>query len=324
MFTDEVEIILRAGNGGHGLVSFKPGKQAGPDGGHGGDGGNLIVRASTNMANLNHYMGKYEIAAEDGEKGGTSNCTGKGGEDKTVDLPVGSHLVDMENPNAEEIILSEDGQQVMVCIGGRGGRGNYELRSSRNTTPKFAEKGTKGQLRHFQIQIKLIASFGLVGLPNAGKSSLLNELTNANVKVAPYAFTTLEPNLGVVDGMVLADIPGLIEGAHEGRGLGIKFLKHIEKVKMLLHCIPADSDDVIWDYKAIMGELKSFDPEVAGKEQIILLTKSDLVEVGELEKKVKLLKKLQPQVIVVSVHDLDSLQSLKDLLKKIKQQTPIY
>lgn len=321
MFTDEIEIILKAGDGGNGLVSFFPGERSGPDGGDGGDGGNLYVKSSRQITNLNQFVGKREISVEDGKSGDKNKKTGLKGKDLEIELPVGSLLLDLETK--EELELTEENQRFLICKGGRGGRGNFELRSSRNTTPKEAEVGGKGQKRYFKIIVRLIADFGLIGLPNAGKSSLLNELTNARVKVANYPFTTLEPGLGVLpprhpersEGpVIIADIPGLIEGAHEGRGLGINFLKHIEKVKLLLHCISCESDDVVRDYKTIMEELEKYNPLLAEKMQIILLTKSDLADSKEIAKKAKLLKKFQEKTVAVSIHDCDSLDYLKELL----------
>lgn len=312
MFTDEIEITLKAGNGGSGIVSFFPGEKSGPDGGDGGDGGNLYIKSSRHLTNLNQFVGKHEIFAENGKNGDKNKKTGLDGKDLEVELPVGSLLLDTDTK--EELELTEENQRFLICKGGRGGRGNFELRSSRNTTPKEAEKGQKGQKRFFKIVVRMIADFGLIGLPNAGKSSLLNELTNARVKVANYPFTTLEPSLGVINGKIIADIPGLIEGAHKGRGLGINFLKHIEKVKLLLHCISVESDNVIRDYKTITEELEKYNPLLAEKGQIILLTKSDLINPSELNKKARLLKKFQNFVIGVSIYDFDSLNKLKELL----------
>ena len=313
MFTDELEVTLKGGDGGPGRVSFFPGKHSGPDGGNGGYGADLYVSASSQITNLNHLVGKHLIAAPNGESGGKKNMAGSKGEDLEVKLPVGTFLTDLDK--GEEIELTDENQRILLCIGGKGGKGNAEFKSSRNTTPTYSQKGLKGQLRHFKVLVRMIADFGLIGLPNAGKSSLLNELTNANVEVADYPFTTLQPNLGVLEHKVIADIPGLIEGASSGKGLGISFLKHIEKVRLLIHCISSESENVVRDYKTIIEELGKYNSKLLDKEQIILLTKSDLVDKKDLEKKIRALKKLRKKILPVSIHDFDSLEKLKKVLK---------
>ncbi len=312
MFIDEIEISLKGGNGGPGKVSFFPGKYSGPDGGNGGYGGDLYVKASRNITNLNNFLGKREIVAPNGTPGGSNNRAGAKGEDLDVKLPVGTLLIDTEKN--EEIELTEEDQRIKICIGGKGGRGNSEFKSASNTTPYYAQKGLRGQTRHFKILVRMIADFGLIGLPNAGKSSLLNELTNANVEVASYPFTTLEPNLGAFNKKIIADIPGLIEGASQGRGLGIKFLKHIEKVKLLIHCISCESEDMVRDYKIVTDELRTYNKELLKKKQIILITKSDLCDKKELDKKIKKMQKYCDLVLPISIHDWDSLKRLKILI----------
>ena len=313
MFIDEIEITFKAGDGGNGKVSFFPGKRSGPDGGSGGTGGNILICASPNVVNLNQLLGKNIIAAENGNGGGDREKTGADGKNLELNLPVGSLLIDTNTQ--EEVELNQEGLKVLVCKGGYGGRGNAEFKSSRNTTPREAEKGQPGEEKHFKILVRMIADFGLIGLPNAGKSSLLNELTNARAKVADYPFTTIQPNLGVSEGRVIADIPGLIAGASEGKGLGIKFLKHIEKVKLLLHCIPADSKNVVKDYETIINELSKYNPGLIHKKQIALLTKSDLSNKKGLDKKIKQLKKFQKTVLPISIHDWESLENLKEILR---------
>lgn len=311
MIIDEAEVTFRAGHGGPGKVSFFPGKKSGPDGGNGGRGGDIYLKVTSDLTALNQFTREKFLRAEDGESGGSNRRSGKDGKDLEILMPVGTSLID-KNTNGE-IELSDLNQRILICKGGIGGRGNFELKSSRRTTPMFAQKGLPGEEKHFIVVLKLIADFGLIGLPNAGKSSLLNELTTASVKTADYPFTTLEPNLGVLNGKILADIPGLIEGASEGKGLGIKFLKHIEKVSLLLHCIEADSEDVVKDYQTVIQELKSFNPELINKEEIILVTKSDLVDKEDLDKKMKTLKKFKKLVIPVSIYDWDSLEGFKKI-----------
>lgn len=313
MFIDEIEISFKAGDGGNGIVSFFPGKKSGPDGGNGGDGGNLYIKANRQLSNLNGFVGKKEIKAEDGEMGGKNKKTGANGKDLEISLPIGSFLTDKKS--GEEFELISEDQKILICKRGKGGKGNAQLRSASNTTPVFSGKGGVGQKRHFKIMLRMIADFGLIGLPNAGKSSLLNELTKAHAKVAGYPFTTIEPNLGAINGKVIADIPGLIEGAHLGKGLGIKFLKHIEKVKMLLHCISSESENVASDYLTIIEEMEKYNPDLLKINQIIILTKSDLSDSKELNKKIKQLKKFQKTVLPVSILDSESLNHLINLLK---------
>jgi len=317
MFTDEIEIDFKAGHGGPGKVGFFPGIHSGPSGGDGGKGGDLYVYANARISNLNHFVGKKFISAEDGQMGEGNNMSGAGGKDLEIGLPLGSTLIDLDT--GDEIEFLSEGQKVLLCVGGLGGRGNAKFKSAANTTPMYAQKGLEGQFRHFKIVLRMIADFGLIGLPNAGKSSLLNELTNADVKVANYPFTTLEPNLGVVNGLpagrqVIADIPGLIEGAAEGKGLGVSFLKHIEKVKLLIHCISSESENVVSDYEIIVKELKQFNSELALRKQIILLTKSDLIDAKQLEKNIKILKKFKKEILPISILDSESINKLKDLL----------
>lgn len=312
MFVDDADIILKAGHGGPGKVSFFPGEKSGPDGGNGGRGGDVYVKATTDLMALQQYTYKKTISAGNGEPGGRNTSFGENGKDIEILMPVGTLITDKDT--GEEFEITDRNQRFLICKGGLGGRGNAEFKSSVRTTPKFAQPGLPGQERKLHLNLRLIAEFGLIGLPNAGKSSLLNELTKANAKVANYPFTTLEPNLGVLDGKILADIPGLIEGASDGKGLGIKFLKHIEKTSKLLHCITAESDDLLRDYQIVRNELEKFSPELKEKEEIILITKSDLVDKKELEKKEKSLKKTKKKILIVSIHDWDSLESLKKAL----------
>lgn len=312
MLVDEVNIILEGGHGGRGIVSFGAKLKSGPDGGNGGRGGDLYVKAVSDVTLLHQYTQKSDYKAEDGMPGYKNKKTGRNGHDLEVLVPVGTTLKDIDT--GEEIAFLKANEQVLVAKGGLGGRGNFEFRSPRRTTPMFAQGGLPGDKREFKAILKLIADFGLVGLPNAGKSSILNELTAAKAKTASYAFTTLSPNLGVIDGRIIADIPGLIEGASEGKGLGHKFLKHIEKVKLLLHCISSESTDVVKDYEIVKDEMANYNKKLLRKKEYILLTKTDLVSEKQTQKNIKNLKILCEVVIPVSIHDWDSIESLKKLI----------
>lgn len=313
MLIDEVEITLKAGHGGAGRVSFNPGKKKGPSGGNGGKGGDIYITVTSDLLALNQFSKTKYKEAENGQMGENYQKSGKDGENLNIQMPLGTEALDLKT--GEVFVLDNLDQQILICKGGLGGKGNYELRSSRRTTPLYAQKGLSGQERNLKVELKFLADFGLIGLPNAGKSSLLNELTQANVKTADYPFTTLEPNLGVWEGKIIADIPGLIEGASEGKGLGIKFLKHIEKVKLLIHCIAADSANILEDYKTVINELDSYNPEIIKKKEIILLTKSDLLTKEEIKQKIKSLKVLKKDILSISIYDWDSLQKLRELLK---------
>ncbi len=311
MFIDEAEIIVQGGNGGSGKVAFFKNKR-GPSGGNGGKGGNVYFNVTSNSTDLKKFTEITLFKAEDGQMGGSNNRAGREGKDLYLPVPANTTVIDITT--REEITLTEANPGVLICRGGTGGNGNNYFKTSTYQTPHRATLGQKGEEKKIILSLKLIAQFGLIGLPNAGKSSLLNQLTNAHAKTANYSFTTLEPNLGVIDGKVLADIPGLIGGASKGKGLGIKFLKHIEKVALLLHCISAESEDIEKDYETVIGEIAKFDTEILEKKTIILLTKTDLVSRDAVKEKLNLLKKLNNTVIPVSIHDRHSLTLLKDIL----------
>lgn len=311
MLVDEVDVVIKGGHGGPGRVSFFGKKGGGPDGGDGGRGGDVFVTVSSDIYGLAHFLTKRIFEAEKGVMGGRKESSGAAGKDLILTMPIGSVLVDQEG---EILELNKPGETILLAKGGLGGKGNAFFKSSSNTTPRYAQKGLNGQEKKFNIKLKLLADFGLIGLPNAGKSSLLNELTNATAKIGDYPFTTLEPNLGMCGEKIIADIPGLIEGASEGKGLGHKFLKHIEKVHLLLHCISCESEDPLKEYKIVSEELKKFNPDLLNKEEIILLTKSDMVSESELKAKLKQLGKLKKDIIPISIHNWDSLQSLIKIL----------
>ncbi len=312
MFIDEANITIQAGHGGKGKVSFYPGLKAGPDGGNGGKGGNVYIRVTSDLTALKRFSSSRPVTAVNGTDGGSKLMVGKDGSDIEILIPMGSVLRELDS--GEELELVQVNQQVLIAKGGLGGRGNAEFKSSRRTTPTYAQPGLDGELKHFRVSLRLIADFGLIGLPSAGKSSLLNELTATSVKVADYPFTTLEPNLGILNKCIIADIPGLIEGASLGKGLGVKFLKHIERTNVLVHLLAADSDDLNRDYQIVRQELGQFNPELLEKTEIILVSKSDLVSPAQLKTKLAALKKLKSKIYSISIHDWDSLEKLKEVL----------
>ncbi|MFA5926504.1 MAG: GTPase ObgE [Parcubacteria group bacterium] len=320
MITDEVKIYVRAGKGGNGVVAFNKIKMSlGPTGGRGGNGGNVFFEGVSDLTALNKYKSRKEYIADAGKNGKADKSTGHGGKDLILTVPIGSVIHNLRTD--EQMEITRSGERIQAAKGGLGGRGNYDFRSAKNTSPEQFEEGRSGEEFDFKIELRLIADIGLVGLPNAGKSSLLNELTNANVRVANYPFTTLEPNLGVMGDFVIADIPGLIEGASAGKGLGIKFLKHIQRTKVLVHCISSESDDPARDYGIVRKELEDFSAELAKKKEIILLTKSDLVSEKAASEKISRMKQINPDVSAVSIHDWESLQSLIGRLSSLKPQT---
>ena len=284
MFIDYTEIEVKAGKGGDGVVTFRREKyvpKGGPSGGDGGRGGHVYFEAHHNLFTLLDFRYKKQYFAEDGSPGASALKTGKDGEDIFVKVPVGTVIKDADT---NEILfdLNEDGQRVMVSKGGRGGKGNSNFATPTNQAPRYAEPGRGGEERKIILELKLIADVGLVGFPNAGKSTLISTISAARPKIADYPFTTLEPNLGIVqykdfNSFTVADIPGIIEGAHEGKGLGIKFLKHIERTKILLFLIDITSENPQKDFTVLYNELKSYSPELAKKLKIVSFSKADLV-----------------------------------------------
>ncbi len=313
MLIDDVEITISAGHGGAGKVSFGPMLRSGPDGGDGGRGGDVYIQAISDLRALNQFSAVNRISAPDGSPGGKNLQSGKSGDDIEIRLPVGTTLTDLDTGEQFDIVSSD--QNFLICRGGLGGRGNASFKSPRNPSPTRAQPGLPGQIRHLHLVLRFLADYGLIGLPNAGKSSLLNELTKARARIGAYPFTTLEANLGTLpNSKVIADIPGLIEGASEGKGLGIKFLKHIEKVQKLLHCISADSPDVLADFTMVNAELEKYDYRLVSIPRHILLTKIDLVDQQTLTHQVQDLSSLGYRVVPVSIHDWDSMAHLRSVL----------
>ena len=273
----------------------------------------MYFKASSDLTLLDQFHPDQTVSAENGHNGAKDKMFGKKGVDLEILIPIGSKITDLSTKEVFE--FNKTGDKYLLCRGGTAGIGNFELRSSKNTTPKFTAPPTPGQTRKIEINLSFIADYGLIGLPSSGKSSLLNELTNAKAKTAEYHFTTLSPNLGVLPNKkIIADIPGLIEGASHGKGLGIKFLKHIQKVDLLLHCVSSDSIDPVSDYEVIRKELGKFKKSLLKKKELILLTKSDLVDEKEIKKIKSKLKNLDRKMISTSIHDEDSLESLLKFL----------
>lgn len=318
MLVDEVQIHIKAGDGGDGSVHFRREKfvpKGGPDGGDGGKGGDVYLLGAESITALNKFRFKKHFSAQDGQPGREQKKSGAKGKSLTLAIPAGTVFKDAETGEVWEI--SQPGQELLIAKGGKGGRGNWHFRSSTNQTPQEFEEGEPGVERTLDLELRLIADIGFIGFPSVGKSSLLNELTAASVKTAPYHFTTLEPNLGVVGGIILADLPGLIEGASLGKGLGIKFLKHIKRTKALIHVISAESTDPLGDYEAIRKELAEYDPDLLEKPEIIVINKTDLVSGERISEIKKDLKKTKREILATSIHDYDSIEKLREKLKSL-------
>jgi GTP-binding protein len=318
-FIDYVKIYFKSGRGGAGSTHFfrdKLNSKGGPDGGDGGRGGHIILRGNQQLWTLIHLRYRKHITAEDGENGGSSGKTGKSGDDMILDVPLGTVA---KNPETGEILfeITAEGEEKVLLPGGRGGLGNQHFKSASNQAPRYAQPGEEGQDGWLILELKVLADVGLVGFPNAGKSTLLSVLSAARPKIADYAFTTLTPNLGVVQyrdykSFVMADIPGIIEGAHEGKGIGIRFLKHIERNALLLFMIPADSRDIRKEYEVLLNELEQFNPELLTKERVLAITKSDLLD-EELINEIEPTLPNIPHVFISSVANM-GLNELKDML----------
>ncbi len=315
-FIDEITIFAKAGDGGDGVVRWLHEKRkefGGPAGGDGGRGGDVYARATRNIHLLSKYKTKKKLEAGRGDDGQGKTFSGANGEDLEIELPIGSIITNVKTE--EKIRLSEEGEKVLLLRGGFGGRGNKSFKSSTNRSPKQFTKGKPGEEAEFFVEVELIADIGLIGLPNAGKTTLLNEMTNAQAKIGDYPFTTLEPNLGEFYGYIISDIPGLIEGAAEGKGLGHKFLRHIRRTKILVHLISLENEDPASAYGAIRKELGKFDEELVKKKEIVVLTKTDLIDDKEkLDKIIAKMKKVTPEVIAITMYDNTQIKALQNKL----------
>lgn len=316
MFIDEITLNIWAGKGGDGIVSWRHEKgkdHAGPGGGDGGNGGSVYLRGVSDIGKLYSYRFEKDFKAKDGENGKSDGMHGANGEDLILDLPLGSVVKNIETGEEVEVLTDEP---VFFLKGGRGGLGNEHFKSSKNIRPEESTEGKDGQGGTFFIELRLVADLGLIGLPNAGKSSFLNAITNAKAKIGGYAFTTLNPNLGNFYGFIIADIPGLIEGASVGKGLGHKFLRHISRTKALMHCISCENEDVASVYNTVREELSLYNKDLLNKPEIILLTKIDLIDKSKLSE-IKNIFKNNKTILTVSVIDDLSLKNCSDELAKI-------
>ena len=317
-FVDELKLNMKAGAGGNGVVRWRheKGKEfSGASGGNGGKGGDIYARAVRDIGILGSYRNVKKFEAERGVDGMKKSMFGRNGKDLMINFPIGSIITNLETKQKFELL--KEGEEALLLKGGQGGYGNEHFKASTNVTPYQSTTGKPGQMGTFSVELLLIADAGLIGLPNAGKTSLLNVLTNATAKVGSYQFTTLEPNLGDMFGFILADIPGLIEGAGEGKGLGHKFLRHIKRTRVLLHCISLENEDLKKAYEVIRTELQSYSKELVEKKEVIILTKTDVISPAKVIQAVKKMKKINPDVLTVSVYDDVSIKALSDSLIKL-------
>lgn len=324
MFVDKAVVIVKAGDGGNGAVSFRHEKyidKGGPDGGDGGNGGNVIFVASRNENTLVNFRYQKELRADSGGAGGKRRKHGRSASDLLVKVPVGTAISDANGNVLAD--LAEDGQQAIIAKGGKGGFGNAHFISSRRQAPRIAEKGEEGEALDAHLELKMIADVGLVGLPNAGKSTLLSVISNARPEIADYPFTTLTPNLGVVDidgesSVLMADIPGLIEGAAEGKGLGDEFLRHVERTAVLVHLIDSYQENVVDAYSTIQGELAAYRVNLADKPQIVVLTKIEGLDGDIIKDQLAKLKKIVPKGTPFMAISAQSKQGLPEFLRKVR------
>lgn len=322
MFIDDVIIKIKAGRGGDGKAAFNNTKTGlGPTGADGGRGGNIYFEGVSDLNALIQFRYQKELAAEDGKKGKVQFNDGADGADLILKVPVGTVIHNLSTDKKTEIVSI--GQRLLIAKGGWGGKGNFKFRSAINTSPTEFQEGLPGEEYELRLELKLIADVGFVGLPNVGKSSLLNKLTNAKSKVANYFFTTLNPNLGVYYELILADIPGLIEGASNGKGLGVKFLRHIERTKIIFHFISAESPEPAKDYQIIRGELGAYNKDLLNKPEYIFLSKADIIDKNEVDIKIKELKAINKEAMPISIIDDESIGHVEELLRKIIKQTVV-
>jgi GTPase len=317
-FLDEITIQAKAGKGGDGVVRWRREKfiaKGGPNGGDGGKGGDVYIRAVRSLRVLDQYRAKKEFFAEDGEPGASRSFKGGNGKRLYIDFPIGSVVTNKNTGLQYE--LTKEGQEIKILEGGAGGHGNEHFKSSTNQAPKEATPGKPGEEAELHIEVSLIADVGLIGFPNAGKSSLLNALTNADAKVGDYPFTTLDPNLGDFYGFIIADIPGLIEGASDGKGLGHKFLRHISKTKVLAHLISFEQANMMKAYETVRDELEKYGNGLAEKDEVILLTKTDTTTEEVIESTKKKFEKLGKPVFVMTLFDDTSVKGVRDALVEL-------
>lgn len=315
MFVDELEVKAKAGRGGDGVVRWRREKhvaEGGPAGGNGGKGGDVYMRAVRDLSLLSKYTGSKEFAAIDGNAGEKRSKYGRDGEDLYIEVPVGATVTELERGRVYSFF--KEGEVHKILQGGRGGLGNEYFKSSTNRAPEESTAGKRGEKGTFLIELSLIVDIGLVGLPNAGKTTILNTITNTNARVGAYPFTTVEPHLGELYGFIIADIPGLIEGASDGKGLGHKFLRHIQRTKMILHCVALSDENPVESYSLIRSELGKYDAALLQKEEWVLLTKSDLVSVEKSAEMLAELKKMCPFTFVVSAETGEGVKEMQDML----------
>ena len=316
MFIDELTLNFKAGRGGDGVVRWRHEKgkdYGGPSGGNGGKGGDVYALAVRDIGVLSAYRNVGDFVAGRGEDGAKDLKQGGVGKDVLIKLPVGSRLTNLTTGFSIELL--KDAEKIMLLRGGRGGLGNAHFKGSTNISPKEFTFGALGEEARFHIELLLVADVGIIGLPNAGKSSLLNTITSAQSRVGDFPFTTLEPALGDFYGLILADIPGLIEGAASGKGLGHKFLRHIERTKALVHCISSEIDDPLEAYRVVRSELEFYNKDMMKKPEVVVLTKVDMITEAEIKKKVKILKKISKHVFSISILDDESIKNFRDTLK---------